>query len=400
MKMSDHPRLVSIHDALKLVAANRPLLNTEQVTLENCLGRTLFDDVLANVTVPPLDASAMDGYAVRFSDVRESGATLAVIGEVAAGSPNTFSIGEEEAVRVFTGSPMPKGADHILIQEHANACDDQITVARPQETARHIRRAGGDFCKGDRVLEAGTRLGPRHIGVAAAANHGSLLVKRRPKIAILTAGSELRPPGSILLDGQIAESNSFTLSKLLESRGAELTVLGAARDDEQNIDSKFEEAQSADIIVTVGGASVGKHDLVRTVFTKRGGEFVFERIAVRPGKPTWLGKLDNQTILGLPGNPTAAFVMISLLMDALTLGAETLDFTDAILSKPLLANGPRETFIRGRLELEKGVARVHSLKDQDTSRVHALTSTNCFIHRAEHAPEKSDGDLVQIVLLD
>ena len=398
--MSDHPRLVSIHTALKLMAANRPRLGVEQVALDDCLGRTVAEDVFAETTVPPLDASAMDGYAVRLADVREPGAGLVVLGEVAAGSPNAISIDTGEAVRVFTGSPMPAGADHVLIQEHAGVDGEALAVTRAQEVARHIRKAGGDFRYGDRILQAGTRLSARHIGLAASANHGALLVRRRPRVAILTAGSELRPPGSTLSDGQIAESNSYTLSKLLESQGAEVVRLSTAPDDERSINSKFEEAANADIIVTVGGASVGKHDLVRTVFSQRGGEFVFERIAVRPGKPTWFGKLGGQTILGLPGNPTAAFVMMSLLMGGLIQGSRAIDYTDAFLGAPLPANGARETFVRGRVELEKGTARVYSLKDQDTSRVYALTSTNCLINRPKDTLQKSAGELVKIVILD
>ncbi|MEL7539299.1 MAG: gephyrin-like molybdotransferase Glp [Pseudomonadota bacterium] len=400
MRMSDHPRLVSIHTALKRVAENRPSLGVEAIALDDCLGRTVANDVFAEVTVPPLDASAMDGYAVRYEDVRERGARLNVLGEVAAGSPNAFSIDAGEAVRVFTGAPMPAGADHILIQEHADIGDDEVVVTHGQAMARHIRKAGGDFHQGDRILHAGTRLSPRHIGVAASANHGSLSVYRRPSVAILTAGSELRPPGSSLSDGQIAESNSYTLSKLLESQGAKVSRLSTAPDDERSISSKFEEAANADIIVTVGGASVGKHDLVRTVFSQRGGEYVFERIAVRPGKPTWFGKLGDQTILGLPGNPTAAFVMLSLLMKGLMFGSNSIEFTDAFLATQLPANGPRETFVRGRVDLEKGKARVHALNDQDTSRVYSLTSTNCLIHRPGDAPQKSTGELLQIVMLD
>jgi len=400
MTMSDHPRLVSIQSALKLVAANHPSLGRERVVLDDCLGRIVTGDVFAQATVPPLDASAMDGYAVRHADVREPGARLVVLGEVAAGSANPFSIDTGEAVRVFTGTPMPAGANHILIQEHADIDGDEVVVTQTQEAARHIRKAGGDFHYGDKILEAGTRLSARHIGLVASANHESLLVKRRPRIAILTTGSELRPPGSVLSDGQIAESNSYTLSKLLEEQGAEVVRLSTAPDDEKSIDSKFDEAANADIIVTVGGASVGKHDLVRTVFSKRGGEFVFERIAVRPGKPTWLGKLNGQTILGLPGNPTAAFVIMSLLMNGLVRGSHSFDQTDAYLGAPLPANGARETFVRGRVDLEKGMARVCSLKDQDTSRVHALTSTNCLIYRPVDAPKKSIGGVVQIVMLD
>ncbi|MEO0817890.1 MAG: gephyrin-like molybdotransferase Glp [Pseudomonadota bacterium] len=398
--MSDHQKLVSIQAALDLIASNRPTLGEERLLLEECLGRTPAQDILAQVTVPPLDASAMDGYAVRYDDVSDVGAQLRIIGEVAAGSLNAFSIGEGETVRVFTGSPMPAGADHVLIQEHASVSEALVTVGMPQKEARHVRKAGGDFHTGDLVLDRGVRLTPAQIGLAAAANHGSLTVCRRPSVAILTTGSELRPPGSILSDGQIAESNSYTLSKLLETYGADVARLGAVPDDELSIEARFLEATNSDIIVTVGGASVGKHDLVRKVFAKLGGQFVFERIAVRPGKPTWFGKLGDQRVLGLPGNPTAAFVMASLLLKPLVSASKALAFTDAFLATPLKANGPRDTFLRGRLELENGWARVRSLKDQDTSRVQALTSTNCLIYRPQNGDEKDEGDLVQVVLLD
>ena len=154
------------------------------------------------------------------------------------------------------------------------------------------------------------------------------------------------------------------------------------------------------MVIVVGGASVGKHDLVRNVFSKRGGEFVFERIAVRPGKPTWFGKMSGQAILGLPGNPTAAFVMLSILMNGLILGSKSIDFSGSLLGTSLPANGKRETFVRGRVELEKGAVRVYSLKDQDTSCVYTLTSTNCLIHRPVDDPQKSIGELVQIVVLN
>ena len=177
MTMSDHPRLVSIHAALDLVAENRPSLGGEQVALDDCLGRTVAVDVIADTTVPPLDASAMDGYAVRLVDVREPGAKLSVLGEVAAGAPNAFSIEAGEAVRIFTGSPMPVGADHVLVQEHAHIDGKTVVVTTAQEIARHIRKAGGDFRQGDKIIDAGTRLSARHIGLAASANHGTAIGK-------------------------------------------------------------------------------------------------------------------------------------------------------------------------------------------------------------------------------
>lgn len=398
--MSDHQKFVSIHAAVRLIASHNCMPASENVTLEACLGRTLAQDIFANATVPPLDASAMDGYAVRYEDVRTMGAKLRVIGEVAAGSSSGMSINQAETVRVFTGSPMPRGADHVLVQEHANVEADNITVASPQSEPRHIRKAGGDFHKGDKVLDAQTHLTARHIGLAAAANHESLLVHKRPTVAIITTGSELRAPGNDLSGGQIAESNSYTLSKVLESYGAEVRRLNTVSDDQKSIEAKFREATDAGIIITIGGASVGKHDLVRAIFAKLGGKFVFERIGVRPGKPTWFGTLSDQIVLGLPGNPTAAFVMASLLLKPLLTGISALEFADAFLTAPLPANGPRETFLRGHMTLEKGRVCVMGLKDQDTSRIKALVSANCLIHRPENDGEVSEGDLVQIVVLN
>lgn len=392
--------LVSLEEAVRLVFEHQVSAGLEHLPIEQCLGRVLAQDITARVTVPPFDASAMDGYAVRFEDVTTIGSKLSLIGEVAAGQPNPFALEPNQTVRVFTGTPMPRGADHVLIQEQAVLKNGEVTVSERQEQPRHIRRAGGDFSEGDLVLRAGTVLTPSHMGLSAAANYKQLHVRRKPSIAILISGSELRPPGSQLSPGQIIESNSYTLSSILSALGATTTKLDVVRDDQSSIEQCFTSAASADMILAIGGASVGKHDLVRAAFQNTGGEFLFERIAVRPGKPTWFGKIGDQPVLGLPGNPTAAFVIASLLMKPLLGLSKSIEFTDALLKVPLSENGPRETYARGHYSLDNGIVCVAPLSDQDTSRVNVLASTNCFIHRPPHDPGRSENQKIQIVMLN
>lgn len=397
--MKTYNDLVSLEEAIRLVFEHRVPVRTERLPLENCLGRLLTEDIRALVTLPPFDASAMDGYAVRFEDVRAIGSKITLLGEVAAGQTNPFSIEQKQAVRVFTGAPLPEGADHILLQEHAVEKNGEISVNKVQEKPRHIRSAGGDFCRGDLVLLEGTTLTPSHIGLAAAANHSHLEVRQKPNIAILTSGSELMPPGSELSQGQIIESNSYTLSALLNAHGVTTSKLDLARDDQASIESRFAAASEADMVLAIGGASVGKHDRVRAAFRNVGGEFLFERIAVRPGKPTWFGVIGAKPVLGVPGNPTAAFVIASLLIRPLFGLFPTIAYTDAILKGSLDPNGSRETFTRAHCTHENGVLCVAPLHDQDTSRVNMLTSTNCLIHRGSDDPEKARGEAVQIVEL-
>ena len=390
---------VSIKEALQLLQSNCGEQPIERVSINHCRGRILAEDLISKETVPPFDSAAMDGYAVRFSDVTRTGSSLRMIGEVAAGQHNCFSISSNQTVRVFTGAPMPSGADHVLIQEHAEVSDQSVEVAQFQERARHIRKAGGDFRAGDTILKKGTRISASNYGLLAAANHETVIVFAQPKIALITTGSELKPLGSVLEHGQIIESNSYALMALLEDYGASVRRIGNAIDCKSSIAEKFEEASAADIIITIGGASVGKHDLVRNVFTDLSGKFEFERIAVRPGKPTWFGTLSDQLVLGLPGNPTAAFVIASLLLKPLLSMAREIEYTNAFLASDISSNGPRETFSRANLKINGGRAEVSCLRDQDTSRVKVLSSTNCFLHRPVDDPERYAGDRVNVVMV-
>lgn len=390
---------VTIHEAYSILDEYWPTPQQETVTLSESLGRTLAADVQALLNTPPFDAAAMDGYAVRLEDVRTPLSALRVIEELPAGRNCETQIEPGEAVRLFTGSMVPSGADHILIQEHARQEDDQVFVTSAQVQSRHIRKMGGDFRAGDIVLRKGELVTPSHVGLAASSNNAVLPVVVKPRFAILTCGNELRLPGETPKRGEIIESNSYAISSMLQANAAEVERLDPARDDVADLLSKFASAASAQIILAVGGASVGKHDYVKSAFKDLGGDILFEKIAVRPGKPTWLGMLGNQIVLGLPGNPTAVYVIASLLLKSRLSGATGIRFKSARLCSDLSKNGPKETYTRARLEFVDGIACVVALRDQDTSRVKVLTSTNCLIRRDAEDPSRPTGDLVDIVSL-
>ncbi|MEO0549780.1 MAG: gephyrin-like molybdotransferase Glp [Pseudomonadota bacterium] len=396
--MTNQSHFVSLEEAIDAIINHRPTLGRECLPLDQCAGRILSESLTSPVSVPPFDASAMDGYAVRFDDVRQTGRLLSVIDEVPAGSISQVSLGSGQAVRVFTGSPLPEGADHVLIEEHARQSSGQIEVLKDQPKARHVRKAGGDFASGDIVLKSGALLRPAHIGAAAAANSVKLNVFRRLSVAVFGIGSELRSVGSDLQPGQIADSNSWAISALFSELGADVMRLAIATDDTTSIEDRFRQAASADLILTVGGASIGKHDLVRDVFLHQGGQYIFERVAIRPGKPTWFGTLGKSCVLGLPGNPTAAFIMASLLGPILMSSANELKPVRAHFNGTLAKNGERETLLRAYYVMGDGTIRVSLLSDQDTSRTKALTKANCLIVRAPSLPAQDNG-VVSILLL-
>ena len=391
---------ISVTEAIALLGEHRPQRPVEWVPLDSALGRTLAGDVAARVTLPPRDSSAMDGYAVRLADVAKAGARLRIIGEAPAGTPFSGSVRPGQAVRLFTGSAMPDGADHVLIQEHAMRDGDHLTTTEAEPRARHIRRAGIDFRTGDILLPAGKVLGPADIAVAAAADHAVLPVHKRLRVAILANGDELRPPGGDPATGSVVSSNSAGLAALIRSWGGEAIDLGIASDSVKSIQAHIGQAQAADIILPVGGASVGDHDHMFDAFEGLGLKPVFRKIAVKPGKPTWFGRLGDQSVLGLPGNPASALVCAHLFLRPLLTGQAQLDLVSAQITHPLAANGPRETFLRGTCTVIGGVGRrVEVLPDQDSSLVTAFLQANCLVRREANASQIGATDLIQIVPL-
>ncbi|MBX9588718.1 MAG: molybdopterin molybdotransferase MoeA [Hyphomonadaceae bacterium] len=398
--------LLSVEEALQRILKGVEPTEAEPVAIEQACGRVLAEPLPALVTQPPFNASAMDGYAVRAADVARLPAALAIIGEAAAGHPFSGAVDPGQAVRIFTGAPVPDGADAIVIQENAERDGGKVVVREGTIETDHIRPKGSDFRAGDTLLAAGRRLGPREVSLAAAMGHGQLSVHRRPRVAILSTGDELVPPGSRPGLGQIIASNHLGIAALAESAGATPLQLGIARDTHTDLDTHFARAQGADIIVTSGGASVGDHDLVAPVLQARGMTLAFWKIAMRPGKPLMFGRLAQARVLGLPGNPVSSLICTRLFLLPLIralLGQPALDQApaQARLSVPLEANGPRQHYMRAVSSPgPDGLAQVAPVRSQDSSLLAPLAEANCLLVRAPRAPAAPAGSLVSILPLD
>ena len=391
--------LISVDEALRRLTAHALKPDPESVPVAEAQGRVLAQAVRANVSRPPNAVSAMDGYAVRLHDVREPGARLSIIGEAPAGAPYAGTLGAGEAVRIFTGGEMPEGADHVVIQEDTEREGDTVICREGYETAEYVRRAGMDFHAGDTLLEAGARLGAGELALAAAANHGTLPVRKRLRVGILANGNELKAPGSELAPGEIVNSNPAGLAALVRDWGGEPVDLGIAEDRMEAIRHSIDSAPGIDIFLPVGGASVGDHDLMRPAFAVEGFEPVFEKVAVRPGKPTWFSHRGEQRVLGLPGNPASALVCAHLFLRPLLTGAG-LVLTKARLAAALPANGPREHFMRAKIAVtDGGVLTAQAASNQDSSLISPFIASAGLIRRLPGAPEAETGQVVDCVLM-
>ena len=394
--------LLPVDDALALVLKGLVPLQAERVTLDDALGRVLAEDVAATLTQPPFDASAMDGFAVRFEDVATLPATLALIGESAAGARFDGTVGPGQSVRIFTGAPVPDGADAIVIQEDTVLTGDAVLI-QGAGARRHIRPRGKDFEQGEVLLRKGTRLGPRALVLAASANHAELPVIRKPKVAVLATGDEVVPPGSTLSADEIVSSVPIGLAALIEAQGGETLNLGIAKDDRDSIVALARTGADADILVTIGGASVGERDLVASALQSEGLLLDFAKVAMRPGKPVLYGRLGSQRFLGLPGNPISALVcaevfLMPMLRALLGLAENERPLADAVLGEDLKANGERQHYMRATSTWrEDGLRVVRPLLSQDSSLVATFAKADCLILRLPHAPALTEGGTVEIL---
>lgn len=394
--------MIPVADArTRILAAMRPT-GAETVSVAQGWGRVLASLVVARLTQPPADVSAMDGYAVRAAD---RGA-LRVTGTAPAGHPFAGQVQSGEAVRLFTGSVVPEGADSVLLQEDADRGGDTVTAREAPRPGAHIRRAGQDFAAGDPLIPAGTRLGARLVGLAAAANHPWLLVHRRPRVAILATGDEIALPGDPVMPGGIVSSNAHAIAALVQAAGAEAVVLPIARDTAEAIAAAAENLSGVDLLVTTGGASVGDHDLVQAGLGVQGFELGFWQIAMRPGKPLLFGNLRGVPVLGLPGNPVSAFVcsMIFLLpaLEVLSGLAGSVQRTEqAVLRHPVRANDHRADHLRARLDQDaSGIWHATPFERQDSSMMRVLAEAQCLVLRPPHAPALAAGHPVPVLRLD
>jgi molybdopterin molybdotransferase len=384
--------MISVEEALRrITSAFRPLA-VETVGLGEALGRVLAEDVVARVTQPPAAVSAMDGYAVRAADVAEVPAVLTEVGEVPAGGAYEGTLAGGQTVRIFTGAPLPDGADAIVIQEDTEAEGERITVKQSAAAGTYVRPAGLDFRTGEVGIAAGRQLGARDVGLSAAMNVPWLRVRRRPRVAILSTGDELVMPGE-----------SIGPNQLVGSSGGAPVNLGIARDSRESLVSLAAGARGADLLVTTGGASVGKHDIVREALDDSGLELDFWKIAMRPGKPLMFGHLGEIPLLGLPGNPVSSLVCALLYLRPaidvmLGRSPEARPSETAVLGAALNANDRRQDYMRARLSFDAQGRRVATaFERQDSSMFATLAHADCLIVRPPLAPPAAAGETVEIV---
>lgn len=400
--------LLPVHEALSRLLALAPgKPRTETVNLAAAEGRVLAQDVAARLTHPAFDNSAMDGYAGRHEDLAETGAELRVIGQSAAGHGFAGEVSAGEVVRIFTGAPIPAGADTVLAQEDAEILSGgRIRTHFALTKGRHVRPKGQDFAEGDVILRAGERMTPARLTVAAAMNHPTLPVIVRPKVAILATGDELLPPGSTPGADQIIASNSFGVAAIARENGAEVIDLGIIGDDRAAITAAVRKAvdSGVDVLVTLGGASVGDHDLVQPALVDAGMVLDFWKIAMRPGKPLMVGSLGGTVVLGLPGNPVSSIVCSYLFLEPLLRHLGGLPASDrrarARLDGALPANDGRQDYVRARLgKADDGSWTARPFARQDSSMMRVLAEADCLIVRPIGAPAAETGAPCEIMLL-
>lgn len=402
--------LLSVEDALaRVLAGASGALGTEMVPLAQAFGRRLARDLEATRTQPPVAVSAMDGYAVRSQDLASGTANLVLIGESAAGRGFAELLAPGQTVRIFTGAPVPGGADCVLVQERASANGTVITAQEAVAKGRNIRVAGLDFRQGDILLHQGRRLGAPELALAAAMNHACLPVARQPRVAILATGDELVRPGQMPGPDQIVASNSFAIAAYVTEAGGVPVDLGIAGDDFAALETSIRAAQAAraDILVTLGGASVGDHDLVQSALAREGMILDFWKIAMRPGKPLIHGHLGDMHILGLPGNPVSSLVCALLFLQPLVRAlsgdknAAAPGREQAVLGEDLHANDGRQDYLRSALvRRSEGLPVVTPFARQDSSMLRIMAEAECLLVREPNARAASKGDHVTVIRLD
>lgn len=390
--------LLPVAEAQARLFALAQSLPSEEAPIAACTGRWLARDVLALRNQPWADLSAMDGYAVRAT---EWPGPWQVTGESAAGGAIPAPLAPGQACRIFTGAPLPAGADAILIQENAARDGDRLTASDdPLPAGRHVRPAASDFATDTLLLTAGTALTPARIALAVLGGHGALPVGRRPRIALISTGNELVPPGAPTPAGSLPSSNAAMLAAMLNALPCDVIDLGVVPDDLDAMTAALKQAAAADIIVSTGGASVGDHDMVRPAFAQAGGTLDFWKIKMRPGKPLMAGTLGDAVFLGLPGNPVSAFVTATLFLLPLVryrAGAkEPLPrTTQARLAAPLPATGDRDDYLRAY----RGKVGIVSVTSQDSAATAAMAMADCLILRPAGSAAAAAGDTVTILPL-
>jgi molybdopterin molybdotransferase len=395
--------VISVDEATARIVHTFAPVESETVAIYKAHRRVLAEDARARMTQPPAPVSSMDGYAVRAADVASVPVTLNVVGSSPAGHPCGKAIATGETVRIFTGGVVPDGADSIVIQEDAVADGERVTLNVAAKRGKHIRVAGLDFKTGDVLAQAGRRLTARDVSLLASGDLAQVRVRCKPRIAIAATGDELTRPGEPRGPGGIVASSGYALNVLIETWGGETLDLGILPDTMEAIGTIAERARGADLIVTMGGASVGDHDLIQKALGPKGFALDFWKIAMRPGKPLIFGRLGTTPLLGLPGNPVSTLVCALLFLRpaiAAMLGTDTSTaLLSARLSAPLAANDVRQDYIRARLDLRDGEYWTEPFSIQDSSMLGTIAAAGALIVRAPHAPALDAGARVDVLSL-
>lgn len=403
---SPESKLLSVEEARSRILAEIPVLELQTVPIGQARGRVAGEDILAKLSHPPVAVSAMDGYGLSSQDVGQLPVRLRKIGESRAGASFQGRMARGACVRIFTGAAVPEGVDVIALQEDAEESGGEVVIRETPKPGQYIRRAGLDFSAGQALVRQGKVLTARDLGLLASAGHGQVAVRRRPKVAILSTGDELVPPGEAPGPDQIVCSNGLALSAAVESWGAEALDLGIAVDRAEAIAEAADRAMGADILVTSGGASAGDHDLVQAGVAQRGFVQSFWRIAMRPGKPLMFGRIGALPVLGVPGNPVSALVCAMLFLKPVLnkmYGASSpeLTFETAVLGSAMGANDRREEYARARLERgADGRLAVWPFSAQDSAMQMALAQSGALVRRPPFAPPAPAGSEVEILRLD
>ncbi|MCH4091729.1 molybdopterin molybdotransferase MoeA [Acetobacter sp.] len=396
--------MIEVSEALHRILSALPLLGAETVSLTEACGRISAAPVTAHLFNPPADVSSMDGYAVRAVDTAKD-ARLHVIGEIPAGHPSDLAVTPGTCLRIFTGSLVPDGADAILIQENTTRDGHHITVTEPVASGRFIRPKGLDFSEGQTVIPVGRKLSARDIGIAASANCPWITVRRRPRVAILSTGDEIVLPGAIVPPGSIVGSAAFMLAALLRKAGADPIILPVARDTVDSLTDSIRQLETVDLLLTIGGASVGDYDLVKKALGETGLVTDFWKIAMRPGKPLMFGQMNGTPVIGLPGNPVAVFVCsLVFVLPALRAMSGEVTKDDGIesarLAADLPANDQRFDYLRATLSRdENGVLWAKPFSRQDSSMMAPLADCDALLLRERFAPEAKTGETCRIMRL-
>jgi molybdopterin molybdotransferase len=373
--------LLALEDAQRRILARVVRLPAEQIALGEAAGRVLVEPATARVDLPPFDASAMDGFALRSADTP---GRLPVVERIAAGRPASRALRAGEAMGIATGAAVPAGADAVIPLEHVVDHDNEIEIGERVQTGANLRPRGGDLRAGEVVVPAGVRLGPAQLGALAAAGIADISSTTRPRAAVLSTGSELRRPGEELEPGQIYEANSVLLAAQLESAGAVVEQLDAVADDEEAHRAALGRGLEADVLVTSGGVSVGPHDLVRSVGAELGIEEAFWGVAVKPGKPLWFGVRGQTLVFGLPGNPVSSLVCFELFVRpavlALQGASEPLPrFEPGRLARSLRPNAVRTELVRARSRVADGEVELEVVTGQESHMIARAAGADALV---------------------